>query len=126
VRAVRRPGAFLNQLARNRTIDRLRRHGRRDAELSPEVAATTPSRDDAIAAMLDASATATLVRAGLTAASGAKDHLTVRVITAWLDLADERDEPPNSREVAVRAEVSHTSVNTALKRFRDYLPRPDA
>ena len=118
---IRNPGAYLIRLARNRAIDHVRRRARSDVELSDELQGILPSHDDEIAAMLDATVTSALVRAAVRAASEAGDHVTLRVISTWLDLADELGEPPVSREVAERAGVSHTTVNHALKRFRAYL-----
>jgi RNA polymerase sigma factor (sigma-70 family) len=119
---VRKPAAYLTQLARNRAIDELRRSRRWDVALTPERAAQLPSDDDAIAALLQADATADAIRRAMRAAVEAQDHLAVRVVSTWLDAADELGEPPPSREVARRAGVSHTSVNQALKRFRSYFP----
>lgn len=119
---IRNPGAYLAQLARNKAIDHIRRRARGDVELSDELSEVLPSHDDEIAALLDASANAVLVRAAMRAASEAQDHLTQRVISTWLDIADELGEVPTSRDVAKRAKVSHTSVNQALKRFKGYFP----
>jgi DNA-directed RNA polymerase specialized sigma24 family protein len=119
---VRNPAAYLTQLARNRAVDEFRRSRRRDLPLSTELAAELPSDDDAIAALLDASATADAIRRGMRAAVEAQDHLALRVVSTWLDAADELGTAPPSREVARRAGVSHTSVNQALKRFRSYFP----
>lgn len=116
------PPAFLMRLARNRAIDRLRRSSREDVELSPELASAVPGHDDAIAALLDATATAASVQDAMRAADAAEDHSTLEIVRLWLDMADELDTSPTSREVADRAGVSHTSVNSALKRFRTYFP----
>lgn len=119
---VRNPGAYLTRLARNRAIDQIRRSSRDDAELSPELAHSLPSRDDAIAALLDASATAARIRAAMQTADRLGDHLALETVRLWLDMADKTGEPPSSRDIATKARVSHTAINQALRRFRRYLP----
>jgi DNA-directed RNA polymerase specialized sigma24 family protein len=119
---VRNPAAYLTRLAQNRAVDELRRSRHRDVMLPTERAAQLPSDDDAIAALLEANATADAIRRAMRAAIEAQDHLALRVVSTWLDAADELGKPPPSREVARRAGVSHTSVNQALKRFRSYFP----
>jgi RNA polymerase sigma factor (sigma-70 family) len=123
---IRNAGAYLTRLARNRAIDHLRRSARKDISLSDELSATLPSHDDAVAALLDSSASAATVRAAMRRAVEHDEQLTLRVVTTWLDLADELDEAPTSRQVADRVGVSHTSVNQALKRFRSYFPNDPA
>lgn len=120
--AIRNPGAYLMWLARNRAIDRLRRRDREEAE-SAERAPNRLTNDDEIAALLDADATARMTDAAMRGAVEAGDHLVVRVVSSWLDIAEESGHAPSSREVAARAGLSHTSVNQALKRFRLYFPR---
>jgi hypothetical protein len=119
---IARPGAFLWVMARNAAMDRVRRarHAPRlsDAPTGPP---DRPSDDDAIARLLDRAASSDAIARALRAAVADDDHLAVRVVAAWLDLADERGEAPTSREVAPRAGVSHTTVNHALARFRAYL-----
>lgn len=117
---IRNPAAYLTRLAQNRAVDELRRSRRRDLTLTS--ATELPSDDDAIAALLEASATADAIRRAMRAAVEAEDHLALRVVSTWLDAADELGDAPPSREVARRAGVSHTSVNRALKRFRSYFP----
>jgi DNA-directed RNA polymerase specialized sigma24 family protein len=119
---IERPGAFLWVMARNAAMDRVRRarHGPRLSD-APEGPPDRPADDDAIARLLDRDASSEAVERALRAAVAGEDHLTVRVVAAWLDLAEERGEPPSSRDVAPRAGVSHTTVNHALARFRGYL-----
>jgi transcriptional regulator of aromatic amino acid metabolism len=85
----------------------------------PEHAAVS---DDAIAALLDREATAASVQAALTAAVADGADLLAHVVASWLDLAEELGRPPSSREVAPRAGVSHTTVNTMLRELRGYFP----
>jgi RNA polymerase sigma factor (sigma-70 family) len=119
---IRNPAAYLTRLAQNRAVDELRRSRHRDVALPTERAAQLPSDDDAIAALLEANATADAIRRAMRAAVEAQDHLALRVVSTWLDAAEELGKSPPSREVARRAGVSHTSVNQALKRFRSYFP----
>jgi RNA polymerase sigma factor (sigma-70 family) len=119
------PAAYLTRLARNHAIDELRRQGRRSSanvELSPRLANQIPAGDDAIAALLAESATAQVIRHAMRGAIDAQDHLVLRIVSTWLDIADEIGDAPASRLVAERVGVSHTSVNQALKRFRRYFP----
>lgn len=122
VAEIRNPAAYLTRLAQNRAIDELRRSRRNDVALPAELAAQVPADDDAIAALLEKNATADAIRRAMRAAINAQDHLTVRVVSTWLDAADELGEPPRSRDIARRAGISHTSVNHALRRFRSYFP----
>lgn len=126
-------GAFLFWTARNRAIDRSRRARRRAGTETltasvEDVAAVShySAEDDGIAALIERDASGALVEHGLRAANAADDRLVVRVVAAWLELANETGEAPSSRDVAPRAGLSHTSVNQALSRFRDYFPGPDA
>lgn len=120
---VRNPAAYLTWLARNRAIDRLRSASWKalhapEARIEPQ----GEHEDDAIARLLDRNATAVAVRDAMGAALDAQDHLAVRIVTIWLDLAAELGEPPSSRTVAERGGVSHTTVNQALRRFASYFP----
>jgi DNA-directed RNA polymerase specialized sigma24 family protein len=115
VSAVKNPAAYLSTVARNLALDRMKK-------VEPlELVEDLPDSDDAIAALLDRDATAATVQMAMQAAIAAGDHLAVRVVAAWLDLAAERGEP-TSREVAKRARTSHTTVNEAIRRFRGYFP----
>ena len=119
-----KPAAYLTRAARNRAIDELRRRrrGGEDIELTPVLAERLPAHDDRIAALLADTVTAEVVRQAMRSAVLAHDHLVLRVVSSWLDVADELGEAPVSRHVAERAGVSHTSVNQALRRFRQYFP----
>ena len=61
--------------------------------------------------------------AGLAAAAGAGRYTVVRVVTQWLHLAETTGDAPSSRAVAFELDISHTTVNDALREFRRrYLP----
>lgn len=81
--------------------------------------------DDAIARLLESTATAATLSSALRAAATAGDTALVDVVAAWLDLAQELGYAPSSRQVAAEAVTSHTAVNVALRRLRSYL-RPEA
>lgn len=121
VTRIRKPAAYLIRLAQNLAIERARADSRSIGVTSTEDLDTLPTNDDAIAALLDAVATARVVEAAMRAAVAADDHVAVRVVAEWLDLAQESGRAPSSRGVAQRASISHTSVNNALRRFREYL-----
>jgi DNA-directed RNA polymerase specialized sigma24 family protein len=116
---VHKPGAYLIRVAQHLAIDRARQ-----ATVSmsaPEDLETLATDDDAIAALLDADASVSLIEGAMRAAVSAGDHLAVRVVVHWLDLAQKFGEAPSSRAVAQRTGLSHTSVNKALSRFRHSL-----
>lgn len=119
---IREPAGYLFWTTRNRIVDRHRRtQARGESELRPErVRRYYSDEDDAIAQILDREASADLLEDALRAARAAEDHVVIAVVIAWLELAQKRMGAPRSREVAVLAEVSHTSVNKALVRFRKY------
>jgi hypothetical protein len=108
-------GAWLFRVAGNAAIDRLRR----THDFS--MLADPPRDDDALAALLDRDASGRSVKAALAHAVRLGDHLCVRVITEWLDIAEELGDAPASRTVAERVGCSHTTVNDAKARFAEYL-----
>jgi len=124
---IQNPAAYLTWVARNRAIDRLRGSAHQtSAPLQDRPSVPRGHDDDAIAALLDRSATATSVAEAMRTALNMGDELAVRIVTAWLDEAQELGEAPTSRRVAVRAGVSHTTVNQALRRFAAYFPSEGA
>jgi DNA-directed RNA polymerase specialized sigma24 family protein len=118
-----RPGAYLFSAVRNRALDRLRHERRGQAVVARlEGGARYSDDDDAVAALLERTATAEAVEFAMRAAGAADDRVAIRVVASWLELAEELGREPTSREVAPVAGVSHTSVNQALRRFRAYFP----
>lgn len=98
-------------LAKDR-LEELQRFG--DAE-------SEPSEEDQTLSVISREASGTVVEEALRLAIEARDATTVRIITHWLDLADDGGPGPSSRRVAEKSGYSHTTVNEALARFRDYL-----
>ncbi len=122
---LRQPTAYLFWTTRNRARDRLRRiRARGETELVGHDADVRyySDEDDAVVRLLDREATAAILEDALRAAVAAGDRLVVRVVVSWLNLAEETGAPPSSRAVAEQAELSHTSVNAALRRLATYLP----
>jgi DNA-directed RNA polymerase specialized sigma24 family protein len=113
--------SYLLAAARNSALDAIRTRKRRQEVQVDVLPDQTQSADDAVAGLIDRDATNARVLAALRAGIEAGDDLTVPIITTWLDLADELDRAPSTREVASRAGVSHTTVAQALKRFRAVL-----
>lgn len=135
---IKQPSAYLFSVARNRVHDAARRerHTKIFEESQRAEIADSPgpdaivrrrrrvysSEDDTIARLLDQRVSAQLIEDALRAAAAANDRLVMRVISAWLSLAQQLGRRPSSREVAPVAGVSHTSVQAALRRFRHYVP----
>ncbi|HXE98747.1 MAG TPA: sigma-70 family RNA polymerase sigma factor [Solirubrobacterales bacterium] len=109
---------YLTRIAHNLAVSRLRQPT--SVELPEGVEPTLA--DDDLARLLDAHATHERLQAALGKAARAGDHMLLRVVKAWLTLAEGNGVPPSSREVAGRLRISHTTVNEALARLRDYLP----
>lgn len=115
------PWGYLVGSTRNAAHDAIRaRKRRREVQLDALHERATP--DDAVAALIERDASHTAVVVALRSHVEAGDALTIRVITTWLDVADELGRAPSTREVASAAGVSHTTVAQALKRFRAALP----
>ena len=113
--------AYLVAATRNAAVDALRTRQRQRALTLRALSDVPRFPDDAVAALLDRDATHAAVLAAIKRGIEDRDPSTVRIITIWLDLADELQRAPSTREVAVRAGVSHTTVATALKRFKTLL-----
>jgi DNA-directed RNA polymerase specialized sigma24 family protein len=111
--------AWLFTVAKNEALTRLRRLRTGDRMPPDEL------DDDELAMLLDADASRSMVEDGFRRATSAGDHIAIRVVGAWLDLAAELGEAPSSRLVAARSGYSHTTVNDALGRFRSYLGGPE-
>lgn len=110
--------AYLITAARNAALDALRAR-RRERALQIETARKElVAEEDAVAGLLDRAATHEMVLAAMSAGVQAGDAVTIPIITVWLDLADKLARAPSTREVAAQAGVSHTTVATALRRFK--------
>jgi DNA-directed RNA polymerase specialized sigma24 family protein len=118
---IRYPARLLRVVAQRLALDQIRSAWVQRTEPMPAGILEHPSDDDAIAALLSREATAQLVAKAMKTAAQRKDHLVIRCVAVWLDLAERRGAPPTTRDVAALAGVSHTSVRNALSRFRDYL-----
>lgn len=123
---VQSPGAYLFWMTRNRALDARRRARSQDVELFADDSYGTRSalyyseEDDEISRLLERRASAEMLEDALRAAAAADDRVLVRVVSAWLDLAETSGRTPRSREVAQEADVSHTTVNQTLRRLRSY------
>jgi DNA-directed RNA polymerase specialized sigma24 family protein len=122
------PAAYITRIAQHLAVDAVRRQGTLtpDSHLVEGSSSTGPGRETSeaeIAALLDRSATQTTVSAAIGMALEQRDFVAVRVVTVWLDLADELGREPSSREVATKANTSHTTVNKALARLRELIQR---
>lgn len=117
---IRNPEGYVLFVARNAAIDLIRaRRRRREVEL--DAAGDTASEEDSIARLLERHATRAAVVDGMRTLIAADDQRTIRIITAWLDMAEELGRGPSTREVERRVGVSHATVAKALKRFRALL-----
>jgi DNA-directed RNA polymerase specialized sigma24 family protein len=112
------PSSWLVTVALNLARDQVRRIGRQ-----PKMA-EEPASDDETARLLDRNASTQAVDAGMAEAVRRRDDVVIAVATTWLDLAEEIGAAPASRLVAERCGYSHTTVNDALSRFRDYVALP--
>jgi DNA-directed RNA polymerase specialized sigma24 family protein len=112
--------AYLLGATRYRAIDTLRARNRRP-QVPLEAIGEQPTGDDDVARLIDLSATRASVYESLQASVIAGDELLVRVVTVWLDVAEEQGHAPSTREIAPLVGVSHTSVAKALERFRRVL-----
>jgi RNA polymerase sigma factor (sigma-70 family) len=114
---VERPAVgYVTEIAKNEATSRQRT---KDAILDqPEEG----SDDEDLQRLLEASAARLDVDAAFRAARRCGDARTVRVISAWLDLAGSKHRAPTLREVAQKVGVSHTTVKNILRNSRKYFP----
>jgi DNA-directed RNA polymerase specialized sigma24 family protein len=118
-----RAAGLVTVMARNIAVDTLRRTGRETPTGNVENEIDSQySRDDEIAALLDQGADRSAIVEAMEAALAIGDLVTVRVVRAWLDLADQLGRAPTTREVAAEAGVSHSTVVRALHAFRQFVP----
>lgn len=128
--AIDKPTSYLFWATRNRAIGRLRKVNKLgESEFDVSADAMYGQRyyspqDEAIVGLLGLDSSAAQVEDALRVAKAVGDSLTYRVVLAWLDLAESQTKTPSSRDVGRALGVSHTSVNQALRRFRDYLAPP--
>lgn len=113
----RRPAAYLTVIARNLVIQELARQ-RSELQLDSEVELGAGEEDVRLEAVLDRYEALVTLDQLRSRAIGQGDSVAVRVITAWLDLAEQLPRAPTSRQVAHEAGLSHTTVNRALARLR--------
>lgn len=113
-RALEKAFAWLSRVATNLAIDELRRA--REDELDDET-----MEDEHPARLVEKLERDDQVKRGLDIAIEKRDEVVVQVVTEYLDLARELDGFPSSRAVAKRCNYSHTTVQEALRRFRDYV-----
>lgn len=112
--------AYLLGSTRYAALDEIRVRRRR-REMADESVPEMASPDDPVASLLDQAASQQAVIAALSVLVDAGDATTIQIITAWLDLAEELGRAPSTREAAAHARVSHTSVATALRTFKETL-----
>jgi hypothetical protein len=114
---IKMPWAYIKQAAVNRAVSLYRSPGsKRTVELDEAVAHGTS--EDWVGRLLDQNASHEAVHAAMRRAIEHQDSTTVPVISVWLDMAEELGKAPSTRQVAERAGVSHTTVATAIRRFR--------
>ena len=109
--------AYLRQIVRYETIDRLRRVQRRPPIESLDVDELID--DDTIARFIDERATAAIVEQLLAKAAERRDFTATKVIGAYLRLAASYGTSPSYRSVAEAAEVTHPTVKNVLDRLRE-------
>lgn len=111
---------YLLRTARNVQVDSFRR--RRETpgiDVGAYEGAAVEDRD--VLRLLDQAATLSTVRAALAHSKRLGDLRTIHVVSAWLDLAQEMERAPSSRDVGQELGVAHTTVQSALTRFKQYL-----
>ena len=119
---IENPWGYLVGAARNAAIDAIRKRKRR-REVEIDAVPDSAAPEDSVAELVERNATHAAVVAAMRELVDAGDDFVVPIVTKWLDVADELGRAPSTRQVAARTDVSHTSVATALRRFRDTLAR---
>lgn len=118
------PAGYITRIAQHLAVDAVRRQSMVSANTDLIARTSVPgASDDELAALLERSATQATIAAAIGLALQERDHMAVRIVTIWLDLADELGREPTSREVASIANASHTTVIKSLARFRAFLVR---
>ena len=114
VRAEGSPGKYLRVIAQ-RKLSKQRESVRLPDDLVDQ--------DDAIARLLEADASKRIIEDAMWRARIARRYAVVRVVAAWLDLAERNGERPSSEEVAEKIGSDPAAVRQALGRFRVFLER---
>ncbi len=115
------PG-LITVIARNIAVDVLRQRRREVVVEDPNAGSDSAAADDEIAALLDRTTDAAAVQVGMEQAFWHGDLEMVRIVRAWLDLAQELGREPKSREAGAALGVSHSTVLRALNEFRAFVP----
>lgn len=109
--------AYIRKIAKNETISRARR-----------IRATSPLEDDqedvtdnAIALIITRGSDAQTVERILAEAAASGNRTRTRVLNTYLDIAQSLGRSPSSRQVALLAEVSHSTVQAVLRQLRKEL-----
>lgn len=116
--------AYVYATARHAMIDHLRRGRNRARELpvpTEDLAAYELASDDAVSSAFEATETAATVVAALQKARLAGDQTAYLIVTTALNETQRLGKRPSNRQLAQQLQVSHTTVNNALNRFREYL-----
>jgi len=116
----RQPAAYLGNLIKWVALDHIKAHARgvRNNDLEATAQITEQTRaDDQVAGVINQSATADVIRSAMAITRTRGDHTAFRVVTAFLDLAQQTGERPTNRTLAARLHLSHTGVAKALERF---------
>lgn len=116
----RQPAAYLGNLIKWVALDHIKAHARgvrnSDREATLQITDQTLA-DDQVAGVINQSATASIIRSAMAITRGRGDHTAFRVVTAFLDLAQQTGQRPTNRTLATRLHLSHTGVANALERF---------
>lgn len=112
---------YVLRTARNLQVDSYRRHRDVPGVTDSGAGEAEDVDDKAILRLLDADATLRDVQGALRLAATAGDKTVGHVVAAWLDLAQATDQAPTTRDVGEVVAMAHTTVGSALARFRGYL-----
>lgn len=116
---------YVYRAARNAAIDQMRRNTARQSREVPDLSVHADNlqlaTDDDVSAAFDAAQTAASVMRALQTARQRNDQVTFLVVTTALDQTQSLGHRPSNRMLAGKLNLSHTTVNKALARFREYL-----
>lgn len=108
---------YLITIATHVMIDILRRQRVASRQL-PLTAYSVNDGDDAIARLIDETATSEAIESLLKDLARRGDHVATRVVNTFLVIAEETGDAPSMRTVATEAGVSHTAVSKVFERLR--------